>query len=98
MGAPLLHDRIRAIDLEWLAAVPCSHCARAHAADVRCQEHDVCRRSTPRPLPHGGSALPWAYVDQGGGRADVECAEQKFFLLRRMDPEQHQGLRLRYST
>ena len=37
---PLLHARIRAADVARLAAVPRAHCARAHAADVRRQEHD----------------------------------------------------------
>merc|ERR1712066_258607 len=41
-AAPLLHDGLRALDLAWLTAVPRSHRAGAHAADVRRQNHDVC--------------------------------------------------------
>merc|ERR1711988_322080 len=41
---PLLHDRLRAAHVAWLAAVPRPHGARAHPADVRRQEHDGRRR------------------------------------------------------
>ena len=40
-----LHERLRAADVARLAAVPRVDGAGAHAADVRCQEHDVCRGS-----------------------------------------------------
>merc|ERR1711871_947148 len=43
-AAPLLHGRLRAAHVARLAAVPRAHGARAHAAAVRRQEHDVRRR------------------------------------------------------
>ena len=30
-------------------------------------------------------------VHEGGGRADVECAEQEFIILCRVDSDQYQG-------
>merc|ERR1712196_577518 len=51
--------------------------ARAHPADVRCQEHDVRRRPSPRPLPHLLRPLPWPHVHQGGRRADAQRPEQE---------------------
>merc|ERR1711881_785646 len=41
-------------DLRKLAVnlVPCPHRSRAHPASLRCQEHDVRRRSPSRTLPH----------------------------------------------
>ena len=42
----LLHERLRAAHVAWLPAVPRADGAGAHAADVRCEEHDVrCRRN-----------------------------------------------------
>jgi len=55
--------------------------------DVRCQEHDGCLRPAARPLSHSGGNLPRPHVDEGGGRADAERAEQEQLLLRRVDPE-----------
>merc|ERR1711877_94921 len=52
-ASALLHDRFRAVDQPWLPAIPRSDCARVDSADVRRQEHDVCRRSPSRSLPHG---------------------------------------------
>merc|ERR1711907_928229 len=68
--------------------------SRAHPADVRRQEHDVCRRPASRPLPHLLRPLPWPHVHQGGRRADAQRPEQELLVLRRVDPEQHQVLRL----
>jgi len=39
-------------------------------------------RSTSWPLPHICSALPRSHVNEGGGRADAECAEQELVLFR----------------
>merc|ERR1711959_735879 len=93
---PLLHDRLLAAHVAWLAAVPCAHRPRAHPADVRREEHDGRRRPAPRPLPHGVRPLPRPHVDQGGRRADAQRPEQELVLLRRVDPQQHQGLRVRH--
>merc|ERR1712048_685412 len=93
-ASALLHDRLCSIDFARLAAVPRTHRPRAYAADVRCQEHDVRGGPPSWSVPHGSSALPGPYVYKGGGRADVECAEQKLVLLRGVDPEQHQGFRM----
>ena len=43
--APLLHARLRPPHCQRQPAVPRPHCARAHPADVRRQEHDGCVRS-----------------------------------------------------
>ncbi|KAJ1633912.1 hypothetical protein T492DRAFT_611411, partial [Pavlovales sp. CCMP2436] len=94
----LLHDRLLAAHQPRLAAVPRAHRARAHAADVRRQEHDGGRRPAPRPLPHRRRPLPRAHVDQGGRRADAQRAEQELVLLRRVDPEQHQVVHLRHPA
>merc|ERR1712060_936883 len=95
-ASALLHDRLCSADLARLPAVPRTHRPRAHAADVRCQEHDVRGGPTSWPVPHGSSTWAGPYVYKGGGRADVERAEQELVLLRGMDPEQHQGLRVRH--
>merc|ERR1711974_49877 len=70
--ASLLHDRLRSLDLPWVAAVPCAHCAGAHSADVRRQEHDVCGRPTTRALPYGRGALPRAHVHNKNSSYFVE--------------------------
>ena len=44
-ASALLHERLRAAHVARLPAVPRVDGAGAHAADVRCEEHDVrCRR------------------------------------------------------
>merc|ERR1712061_580735 len=60
-----------------LAAVPRTDCSGADAADVRREEHDVCGGPPPWTVPDRGGALPRPHVDEGGGRADAKCAEQK---------------------
>merc|ERR1712232_606675 len=85
------HDRLCSIDITWFAAVPCVDSTRAHPADVRRKEHDVCCRSSTWTLLDSSCSLSGPYVDERGGRANVECAEQEFVLLRRMDPQQHQS-------
>uniref|UniRef100_A0A8C9NPI7 Tubulin beta chain n=1 Tax=Serinus canaria TaxID=9135 RepID=A0A8C9NPI7_SERCA len=89
-AAALLHARLRAADLAGQPAVPRPHCARAHPAGLRRQEHDGRLRPAARPLPDGGRRLPWAHVHEGGGRADAERAEQEQLLLRGVDPQQRQ--------
>ena len=44
-ASALLHERLRAAHVARLPAVPRVDRAGAHAADVRRQEHDVCRGS-----------------------------------------------------
>merc|ERR1712203_1129112 len=70
--------------------------AGAHATDVRRQEHDVRRRPAPRTLPDCRRAVPRPHVHEGGGRADAERPEQELLVFRRVDPEQHQGVRVRH--
>merc|ERR1712072_328120 len=65
-ASALLHDRFRAVDQPWLAAVPCSDRARVDPANVRRQEHDVCCRSPSRPLPHCCLHVPRPHVHQRG--------------------------------
>merc|ERR1712216_602442 len=84
--SPLLPHRLRPAHLAWLAAVPCPDGPRAHPADVRRQEHDGCRRSPSRSLPHRLRHVPWPHVHQGGRRADAQRAEQEQLVLRRVDP------------
>merc|ERR1712178_160114 len=62
----LLLHRLHPPHLPRLPAVPRPDRARAHPADVRCQEHDVRRRPSSRPLPHLLRPLPWPHVHQGG--------------------------------
>ena len=62
---PLLHGRLRAPHLPRQPAVPLPHRARADAADVGRQEHDVRGRPPPRPLPHRLRRLPRPHVLQG---------------------------------
>merc|ERR550514_1147096 len=88
----LLHDRFLTADFPRLPAVPRAHRAGADSADVRRQEHDVRGGSTARAVLDGHLPVPWPHVLEGGGRADAERAEQELFLLRGMDPEQHQEL------
>ena len=65
-ASSLLHARLCSSDVSRQSAVPRPHCARAHAADVRRQEHDGCLRSTPWPLPHRRCHLPRSYVHERG--------------------------------
>merc|ERR1719261_2084488 len=83
---PLLLHRLHPTHLPWFPAVPCSYRARADPADVRCQEHDVCCRSSSWSLPHMLCPLPWPYVHQGGRRADAQRPKQELLVLRRVDP------------
>ena len=92
--APLLHARLRPPHCQRQPAVPRPHCARAHPADVRRQEHDGCVRPQARKVPHRRRRLQGQDVDEGGGRADVEHPEQEQQLLRRVDPKQRQDCRL----
>merc|ERR1712107_232171 len=78
---PLLHARLRPVDRTGQPAVPRPHCARAHPADVRRQEHDGRLRPQARPLPHSGCCVPWSDVDEGGGRTDAQYAEQELCIL-----------------
>merc|ERR1740124_1644540 len=52
--------------LQRLPAVPRTHRARAHPADVRCQEHDVRLRPQTRTLLDRLRSFPWPYVHQRG--------------------------------
>merc|ERR1712137_262487 len=93
-----LHGWFCSFDITWFATVPCSHCARAHSADVRCKKYDVCCRSPAWALSHSIGSLPWTHVDKRGRRTDAECAKQEFFLFRRVDSKQHQVISVRYPT
>merc|ERR1711966_102261 len=93
---PLLLHWVHPPHLPRVPAVPCAHRARAHPADVRRQEHDVCRRSSSRSLPHLLCPLPWPHVHQGGRRADAQRPEQELLVLRGVGPQQHQVLCLRH--
>ena len=66
--------------------------------DVRCQEHDVRCWPSPRPLLDCCGSLPWTYVDQGSGRTNAQRSEQELVILCWMDPQQHQGIRVRHPT
>merc|ERR1712118_85589 len=94
----LLHGWFRSPHVPWIPAVSRSDGPGAHAADVRCQEHDVRSRPAPRPIPYRCCDVPRTDVHQGGGRTDAQRAEQELLVLRGMDPEQHQELSLRYPT
>ena len=97
-AAALLHDRVRAADVTWVAAVPCPDGARTDAADVGCEEHDVRGGSAPWALPDGVCHVPRPHEHQGGGRADAQRAKQKLLLLRGVDPQQRQIQRLRHPS
>merc|ERR1719456_1811178 len=60
-----------------LIPFPRAHCARANAANVRRQEHDVRGRPPSRALPHRCRAVPGAHVHEGGRRADAQRPEQE---------------------
>uniref|UniRef100_G3NBG8 Tubulin/FtsZ GTPase domain-containing protein n=1 Tax=Gasterosteus aculeatus aculeatus TaxID=481459 RepID=G3NBG8_GASAC len=94
--AALLHAGLRPPDGERQPAVPSAQRPRAHAADVRRQEHDGGMRPAARALPDRGRGLPRADVHEGGGRADAERAEQEQQLLRGVDPQQREGGGLRH--
>merc|ERR1712072_335071 len=89
-ASALLHDRFRAADVPWVPTVPRPDRARADAADVRREEHDVRRGPAARALPDGHLPLPRTDVLEGGGRAGAERSKQELLLLRGVDPEQHQ--------
>merc|ERR1712232_480694 len=61
----LLHDRLCASHISWIAAISGADGPRADAADVRCEKYDVRGGSSPWPLPHSGCSLPGTYVYQG---------------------------------
>merc|ERR1719281_2346572 len=84
-ASALLHGWLCTSHVPWLAAVPCTHSPRAHAADVRRKEHDVCCRSTARPLLDCGILVSGPDVRQRGGLADVERPEQELVILCGMD-------------
>merc|ERR1711966_469572 len=67
------------------------------STDVRREEHDVRRRPTPWPILDCCLPFPRTHVNQGSRRADVERAEQELVVLRGVDPQQHQGKRVRHS-
>merc|ERR1712025_709604 len=60
------HDRLRAAHQPWLPAVPRLNRARVDPANVRREEHDVCRRSPSRPLPHRCLHVPRPHVHERG--------------------------------
>merc|ERR1711937_156889 len=93
-SSALFHDWIRAVDQPWLPAVPFSDHSRVDPANVRCQEHDVRRRSPSRSLPHCRLYVPWPHVHQGSRRADAQRAKQELLVLCRVDPQQHQVVRV----
>jgi len=43
-------------------------------------------------------AVPRPDVDEGSGRADAQRAEQELFVLRGVDPEQHEVRRVRHPA
>ena len=63
-------------------AIQSCHRPRAHQADVRCQEHDDCLRSSSWSVPDSRRHIPWTYVHEGGRRTDVECPKQIQQILR----------------
>merc|ERR1719182_86018 len=65
-ASALLHAWLRPLDQPWISAVPRTDCARVDPANVRCQEHDVCCRSSSRSLPHSCLYVPRPHVNQGG--------------------------------
>ncbi len=67
-AAPLLHSRLHAADEPRQPAVPRALGARADAADVGRQEHDVRGRPAARALPDRLRGLPRPHVLQGGAR------------------------------
>merc|ERR1711957_505388 len=72
----------RFLDIAWISAVPCPDCARAHTANVRCEEHDVRSRSSPRTVLDVCRFVPRPHVHEGGRRADAQCPEQELELFR----------------
>merc|ERR1712124_153343 len=48
--------------------------------------------------PHLLRALPRPHVHQGGRRADAQRLQQELLVLRRVDPEQREGVRLRHPA
>merc|ERR550519_2690725 len=93
-----LHAWFCSVDQSWLSTVPCVDRSGIDAANVRRQEHDGCLRSSSRSIPHRCWHVPRPHVHEGSRRANVECPEQEQLVLRRMDPEQRENRRLRYST
>merc|ERR1712159_671519 len=65
-ASALLHAWLRPLDQPWISAVPRTDCARVDPANVRCQEHDVCCRSSSRSLPNSCLHVPGPHVYQGG--------------------------------
>merc|ERR1719233_2548450 len=83
---------------QGLPAVQSSDCTRAHSTDVRRQEYDDSLRPETRQVPNCCRRIPWPHVYERGGRADAKHPEQELFLLRRVDPEQHQDCGLRHPS
>jgi len=82
LNCDLLHDWFRSLDIAWISAVPRLDCARAHTANVRCEEHDVRSRSSPRTVLDVCRFVPRPHVHEGGRRADAQCPEQELQLFR----------------
>jgi hypothetical protein len=97
-SAALLHDRFRAVDVEGISAVPVADGAGADAADVGLEEHDVRGGPTAREVPDGVGGVPWEGVDEGGGRADDQRAEQELVVLCGVDPEQREVVGVRHPA
>lgn len=84
----LLHGWFCASDLSRITAVPVAYCPRTDTANVGCQEYDVRSWSKTWPIPHSISLVQRQNEHQRSWWTGVECAEQKLFLLRRMDSQQ----------
>merc|ERR1719362_1847700 len=65
--SPLLHARVRSPHRQGLPAVQGPHRARAHPADVRCQEHDGRLRPQTLQVPNSCRHLQRPHVHEGGG-------------------------------
>ena len=97
-AAALLHGGVRAADVAGVAAVQVADGAGADAADVGREEHDVRGGPAARAVPDGVGDVPGEDVDEGGGRADDQRAEQELVVLRGMDPEQREVVGVRHPA
>ena len=94
---PLLHGWIRPLDLKRIPTIQSLDRPWVDLINVRRQEHDVRCRPQTRKILDRLSLVQRKNVDQGSRWTNVECLKQEQFLLRWMDPQQHQELHLRYS-
>merc|ERR1711972_84888 len=86
-ATPFLYDRIRAVDLSRIAAIPPIISARTGSANVRRQEHDVRFGSASWTIFDRVGNVQGTNEHEGGGRADAQCPEQELLVFCGVDPE-----------